>query len=203
MKEEETYVCPHIHPHNIKGSKPISQDVQVNMKCADEYQGDTVLAYPLLSGLVLDKVEHGGLLPTMGQPFPVQIAMEQRRKLRMMDTPYNHTTSGYPQPSDGHLRCGADAELQSKCKGDSTLLVGMGVGVAIPAQTSYVSLNFHKVLNKHASMKAQPFTTLSHITNHHNNHTKEISSYSSSPSPEGNREMPQHNGTSVIITNDR
>lgn len=204
-------VCPHPHPHANKDSKPLSQDVRHNTKGGGGPQGDRVLACPLFSGLVLGKGERGGLLHSMGQSLPVPMALEQRRRLCMMEAPYSHPAAGYPQPTDGHQKHGAAMELQTRsAEEDRRMLTGMGVGVGLPAQAPYMSLNFRKILSKNGSIKAHPFTTLSHIADSNSYHDKETAPYScnnqspsSSSSPESHREFPHYIGTSVIITNER
>ncbi|XP_076607253.1 single-minded homolog 2 [Chaetodon auriga] len=209
LKEE-----PYEHytlPHTTKDSKPLSQDDQHNTRVAEGLQGDQVLDCPLLSGLVLSKGEQGDLLHSMGQPLPVQMMLEQRRKLDIMDVPYIYPAAGYPQSSDGHQQCRAAVELQARsAEEDMRMVTGMGYGVRLPVQTPYMSLKFHKVLSKHGSIKTQPFTTLSHITDSHSYHNQEMASYScnsqstrSSSSPKSHREIPHYIGTSVIITNER
>ncbi|XP_074466906.1 single-minded homolog 2 isoform X2 [Sebastes fasciatus] len=189
--EASTEVCPHPRPHATKDSKPLGQEVQHNNpRGAEGPRGDRAPSCPLLSGLVLGKAEQGG----------VQMALEQRRRLCMMEAPYSHPAAGYPPPADGHQ------ELQARsAEEDRRMLIGMGVGVTLPAQAPYMSLNFHKVLGKHGSMKGPPFTTLSHIPDGHGYHGKEMASYSpsSGSSPESHRDIPHYIGTSVIITNER
>lgn len=188
VHSEVSQVGPHTRPNATKDSKPLTQDAQHNTRGADR-----ALACPLLSGLVLGKGEQGG------QPLPVQMALEQRRRLCMMEAPYSHP--GYTQPADGHQQHGAELQPRSAVE-DRRMLIGMG------AQAPYMSLNFHKVLGKHGSIKAPPFTSLSHITDGHSYHGKETASYScnspsSGSSPESHREIPHYIGTSVIITNER
>ncbi|KAM9348368.1 single-minded homolog 2 [Symphorus nematophorus] len=197
--------CPCPRPHATKDNKPLNQDVRHHTKGAEGPQGERVLACPLLSGLVLGKGEQGGLLHGVAQPLPVQVALEQRRRLCMMEAPYSHPAAGYP-PADGQQQRGGAAEQQPRsAEDDRRLLTGVGVGVGLPAQAPYMSLNFHKVLSRHGSVKGHPFTTLSHSY-----HGKETASYScnsqspsSSSSPESHRDIPHYIGTSVIITNER
>lgn len=184
--------CPHARPQAAKGGKPPSQDV---------LRGDRSLACPLLSGLVLGKGEQ------VSQTLPVQMVMEQRRRLCMME-------AGYPQPAAaaaaGNQQCEAAGELQPRGAEDGRrMLIGMGVGVGLP-QAPYMSLNFHQVLGKHSSIKTPPFTTLSHIADSQTYQGKDTASYScnsqspsSSSSPESHREISHYVGTSVIITNER
>lgn len=196
--------CPHARPQATKGSKPPGQDVVRNTRGAEGLRGDRSLACPLLSGLVLGKGEQ------VGQPLPVQMVMEQRRRLCMMEAPYSHRAAAYPQPAAGNQQCEAAAELQPRCAEDGRrMLIGMGVGVGLP-QAPYMSLNFHQVLGKHSSIKSPPFTTLSHIADSQTYQGKDTASYScnsqspsSSSSPESHREISHYVGTSVIITNER
>ncbi|XP_070839624.1 single-minded homolog 2 [Chaetodon trifascialis] len=209
LKEE-----PYEHytlPRTTMDSKPLSQDDQHNARGAEGLQGDQVLACPLLSGLVLSKGEQGDLVHSMGQPLPVQMMLEQRRKLGTMNAPYTYPAAGYPQSADGYQQCRAAMELQARsAEEDMRMVTGMRHGVRLPVQTPYMSLKFHKVLSKHGSIKTQPFTTLSHITDSHNYHNQEMASHScnsqstrSSSSPKNHREIPHYIGTSVIITNER
>ncbi|XP_059206939.1 single-minded homolog 2 [Centropristis striata] len=210
VHSEVSEVCPHPRSHTTKDSKPLNQEVQHNTRGAEGPRGDRGLPCPLLSGLVLGKCEQGGSLNTVNQPLPVQMALEQRRRLCMMEAPYSHTAAGYPTPADSQQQHGA-AELQHRsAEEDRRMLIGMGVGVGLQAQAPYMSLNFHKVLGKHGSIKAPPFTTLSHITDGY--HGKDTASYScnsqsqspsSGSSPESHRDIPHYIGTSVIITNER
>lgn len=210
VHSEVSEVCPNPHPHATKDSKPLSKDVRHNTRCAEGPRSDRAMACPLLSSLVLGKGEQGGSLHSMVQPFPLQMALEQKR-LCMLEAPYSHSAAGYPQHADGHQQCGDATELQPRsAEEDRRMLTDMGVGVGLPAQASYKSLNFHKVFGKHGSIKAPPFTTLSHITDGHSYHGKETASYScnsqspsSSSSPERHKEIPHYIGTSVIITNER
>uniref|UniRef100_A0AAY4EN81 Single-minded homolog 2 n=1 Tax=Denticeps clupeoides TaxID=299321 RepID=A0AAY4EN81_9TELE len=117
------------------------------------------------------------------QHLPVQVMLEQRRQLCMMEPPYGHR---------------ADSE-------EKKMFVGMGLG----AQAPYVSLNFHHVLAKHGSFQG-PTYTLGHLMDNYSYRGEEINPYlyksqspASSSSPETYREIPHYIGTSVIITNER
>ncbi|XP_040907870.1 single-minded homolog 2 [Toxotes jaculatrix] len=197
-------------PHATKDSKPLSHDVLHNTRGAEGLQGDRALAGPLISGLVLGKGEEVGSLHGMGQSLPVQMVLEQRRRLCVMEAPYSHTTAGYPQLADGNQQCEAAAELQPRsAEDDRRMLIGRGVGVGLP-QAPYMSLNFHQILGRHGSSKTPSFTTLSHIRDRPVSHNKDTASYScnsqspsSSSSPESHREIPHYIGTSVIITKER
>ncbi|XP_050924347.1 uncharacterized protein LOC108900063 [Lates calcarifer] len=207
---EVSDVCPNTRPHAIKDSKPFSQDVLHNARDVEGLQGDRALACPLLSGLVLGKGEQVGSLHGMDQSLPVQMVLEQRRRVCMMEAPYSHTAAAYSQPVDGNQQPESATELQPRsAEEDRKMLIGTGVGVGLP-QAPYMSLNFHQVLGKHSSVKRPPFTRLSHITESHIYHGKDMASYSfisqspsSSSSPESHREIPHYIGTSVIITNER
>lgn len=211
IHSEATEVCPQPCLHATNNSKLLSQCVRLGIRGAEGPRGDHALACPLLSGLVLGKCEQGGSLHSMSQPLPVQMALEQRRRLCMMEAPYGHPAGRYPQPADGHLQRGAAAELQPRsAEEDRKLLTSMDVGVGLQAQAPYMSLNFHKVLGKHGSLKAPPFTTLRRIRDGHSYHGKQMTFYScnsqspsSNLSPESHREIPHYVGTSVIITNER
>lgn len=191
-----TKVCPHAQPHAAKGSKALNQDMQYYAK------GDRALACPVLSSLVLGKGEHGGLLHGISQSLPVQIVLEQKKMLCMMETPYSHVAAEYHQPADDQQQFGAATEPQSRSAEDMRMLTGIGA--------PYMSLNFHQVLGKPGPIKASPVASLSNITDGHCYQGKEMVSYnctsqspSSSSSPESHRETPHCTGTSVIITNER
>ncbi|XP_034746698.1 single-minded homolog 2 [Etheostoma cragini] len=207
---EVSELCPHPRPHANKDSKPLNPEVQHHTRGGEGPGG-----FPLLSGLVRGKAEQGPL-PNGGQPLPVQMALEQRRRRCMMEAPYSPPAAGYPHPADGpqHQQYGAAAELlQPRAAGDDRrMFIGMGVGVGLPAQAPYMSLNFHKALGKNGSIKAPAFTTLSHMEDGHSCRGKETASYScnsqsqspsSGSSPDSHREIPHYIGTSVIITNER
>lgn len=202
--------CPHPYFHATKDRKSLSQDMQHNTRCAEKLQGDQALARPLLSGLILGKVEQGGSLHGISQPLHVQMVLEQRRRQHMIEAPYNNEAAGHSQPVDGHKH-EALTELQSSsAEGDRRMSVGMGVGVEFPVQAPYMSLNFQQVLGKHSSMKSLPFTTMSHISDSHSDHSKDMASYSctsqspsSSLASQSQREIPHYISTSVIKTNEK
>ncbi|XP_023260467.1 single-minded homolog 2-like [Seriola lalandi dorsalis] len=212
VHSEVSDVRPHSHLHATKDSKPSSQDVLINTRGTEGLRGDRDLACPFLSGLVLGKGEQVGSLPqtALSQPLPVQMVMEQRRRLCMMEAPYSRRAAGYPPPAAGNQQRDSAAELQARsAEDDRRMLIGMGVGMGLP-QAPYMSLNFHQVLGKPGSIKTPPFTTLSHITDSQVYHCKDTASYScnsqspsSSSSPESHREISHYIGTSVIITNER
>ncbi|KAM9847010.1 single-minded homolog 2 [Aulostomus maculatus] len=179
-----------------------------NKSCEDGHHGPlTERGCPLLSGLVVGKGEQGGLL---GKPVPVQMVLEQRRMLYMMKAPYSHAAAVYPPTADVHGQCAATVELEPRsAERDKDMWIGMGVGMGLPTQTPYVSLNFHQMLGKHSSIKTSPFSTLTHMTDSYRYHSKETSSCrcNTSPNPRppcrSHREIPHYIGTSVIIAKER
>ncbi|CAJ1064465.1 single-minded homolog 2 [Xyrichtys novacula] len=174
----------YLHPHLLKDSKPPNKDFHLNTKGSRGPAGDRVIACPLLRGLVRGKGEH-----SIGQSLPVHFAMEQRRRLCMMETPYSYPTRDYPLLTDVPQRCGLTKDLQPTSAGeDRRAQPGSMVGAGLP------------VFGKPCSILDPPYTTQSH-----GYHTKETASYSpsSSSSPESHREVPHYIGTSVIITNER
>ncbi|KAF7643483.1 hypothetical protein LDENG_00238600 [Lucifuga dentata] len=200
-------VCPQLRPHATKDSKQLlSQDTRQHARGAEGPRGDKAPACPVLSGLVLGKSEQVGSLHGVGPPLPVQMVLEQRRRLCMMEAPYSRPAARYPQPADSCWQYGAAMDLELKSGEDRKMWIGM----ELPAQAPYMSLNFHQVLGKHGSLKAPPFATLSHITDSYGYHGKESASYGSyshsprpSSSPDSHEDVPQYISTSVIITNDR
>ncbi|KAM7398667.1 hypothetical protein PAMA_006531 [Pampus argenteus] len=208
VHSKESGVYSHPRLHATKDTKFLSQDGRHSTRGDEGPQDDRALACPLLSSMVMGKGEQGESLHSMGQPLPVQMVLEQRRMLYMMDTPYSHPASEYPQPADSQQH-GAAVELEPRsAEKDRKMWIGMGVGVGLPAQAPYMPLNFHQVLGKHSSIKASPFTTLNHMTDY-SYHGKERASYScnnqspgSSSSPDSHKEIPHYIGTSVIITNE-
>ncbi|XP_037324413.2 single-minded homolog 2 [Pungitius pungitius] len=191
---------PHPRPQSGSDVKRLGQELRHNARGAEGPPGDRGLACPLISGLVPARAEQGG--PLHG----AQVALEQSRRRCMMEAPCSHPAAAYPQAASSLQRHGAAAELQPRsAEEDRRMLIGMGVGVGLPTQNPYVSLNFHKVLGKPGSIKAPAFTTLSHVTDGHSYHGNRCNSQSpsSDSSAESHREMPHYIGTSVIITNDR
>uniref|UniRef100_A0A8C8HPJ3 Uncharacterized protein n=1 Tax=Oncorhynchus tshawytscha TaxID=74940 RepID=A0A8C8HPJ3_ONCTS len=145
--------------------------------------GEKLLSCPLLSNSVLGKVscEQSRSFHGLGQPFPMQVVLEQRRRLCMMESPYSHSATGPLEHTD-----------------------------SLPTQAPYVSLNLHHVLAKHSSFQAPPYAALGHLTDSYGYRGDEMGSYdyksqspASSSSPEIHREIPHYIGTSVIITNER
>uniref|UniRef100_A0A3Q1ISA4 SIM bHLH transcription factor 2 n=1 Tax=Anabas testudineus TaxID=64144 RepID=A0A3Q1ISA4_ANATE len=168
---------------HLQSDPPLSLQRPASGCQEPKLQGDQALARPLLSGLILGKVEQGGSLHGISQPLHVQMVLEQRRRQHMIEAPYNNEAAGHSQPVDGHKH-EALTELQSSsAEGDRRMSVGMGVGVEFPVQAPYMSLNFQQVLGKHSSMKSLPFTTMSHISDSH--------------------KIPHYISTSVIKTNEK
>lgn len=167
-------------------------------------QGDQALACSLFTGLVLGKDERGSLLGGMGQHFPVQVVLEQKK-----GAPCKYPTAGYARPTDGHRKPGAAAELEKRAaQEDRGLFRGVGVGVELATQSPYMSLNFHQVLSKRGSFKVRPFSALSHVTEANSRQDRGSACYASDspyskPPCESHRDFPSYIGTSVIITNRR
>ncbi|XP_063058189.1 single-minded homolog 2 [Engraulis encrasicolus] len=155
---------------------------------------------------------------TLRQHLPMQMVLDQRRKLCMMESSSSSSSSSYSHHHH-HLHHRGGCRLTEPC-GAEEKRVYMGMGVAgLGAQTPYVSLNFHHVLAKHGSFQgsssaaaaaAAAAYTLSHLTDNYGYRGEEIGPYlyksqspASSSSPESHREIPHYIGTSVIITNER
>ncbi|KAM6970066.1 single-minded homolog 2 [Aplochiton taeniatus] len=179
-------------------------------------------ACPLLGGSVLGRgsCEQARSLHSLGQPFPMQVVLEQRRKLCMMDAQYSHAAGAQLEQANGSGERGAPKLLEPVSGEEDRRMwmgmgvgVGVGVGVGLAAQAPYVSLNLHQVLAKHGSFQAPPYSAaLSHLTDGYGYHGDEAGAYgyknhqshsSSGSSPESHREIPHYIGTSVIITNER
>lgn len=166
--------------------------------------GDRALACSLFTGLVLGKDEQGSLLSTMGQPFPVQVVLEQKK-----GAPYKCPMAGFHLPTDGHLRHGAAAQLERRAaQEDWGLFGGVGVGVELAAQSPYMSLNLHQVLSKRGSLKVHPLTGLSQVREASDGQDGGSACYASGslyskPPCESHTDIPSYIGTSVIITNKR
>ncbi|KAM4619753.1 single-minded homolog 2 [Polymixia lowei] len=193
---------------------PYNQDIRYKPARGGEgLGGNKPLPCPLLSGLVLSKgsCDQSRSFHGMGQTFPMQVVLEQRRRLCMMETPYGHQAARYPEHADSHKERGTPEESKSGEKERKMWIgMGVGVGVGVPAQAPCVSLNLHQVLGSHGSLKSPPYATISHLTESYDYHGNELASYSynskspaSSPSSESHREIPHYISTSVIITNER
>ncbi|KAJ7996982.1 hypothetical protein DPEC_G00224170 [Dallia pectoralis] len=178
--------------------------------------GEKPLSCPLITGSALGKAscEQSRSLHGLGQSCPMQMVLEQRRRLCMMESPYSQSATGPLEHTDSSGERGGPKLLEPEVGGEEErrLWMGMGVGmgVGLPAQTPYVSLNLHHVLAKHGSFQAPPYTAISHLTDNYGFRGNEIGPYSyksqspaSSSSPETDREIPHYIGTSVIITNER
>lgn len=177
---------PQSHLHNSiqegaearKLSKDPAERAEMTMPCR------------LLSKSTYDqpRVCHG--LQNLSQNLPMQMMLEQKRRLHMTETPYN------PQGQQHSVRGHCDASRVE----ERTVLKG---------QTPYVSLNLHHVLAKHSSFPAVPYS-LGHLTDSYSYRGEELNSYlyrSQSPasrtSPENHGQIPHYIGTSVIISNER
>lgn len=128
-------------------------------------------------------------LQNLSQNFPMQMMLEQKRRLHMIETPYDNP-QGQQQSARGHC----DATRGD----DRTVLKG---------QAPYVSLNFHQVLAKHSPFQAVPYS-LGRLTDSYRG--EELNPYlyrgqspASRPSPENHGQIPHYIGTSVIISNER
>lgn len=124
----------------------------------------------------------------LSQNLPMQMMLEQKRRLHMTETPYN------PQAQQQSARGHCDATRGE----ERTVLKG---------QAPYVSLNLHHVLAKHSSFPAVPYS-LGHLTDSYRG--EELNPYlyrgpspASRPSPENHGQIPHYIGTSVIISNER
>ncbi|XP_051541584.1 single-minded homolog 2-like [Myxocyprinus asiaticus] len=132
---------------------------------------------------------------------PTQIVLQQRRRTRVMDTTYK-ACADLAEESNGE-RCTPRQPEPSDLE-DKRILAG----TSLQAQMPYVSINFHHVLTKHASLPPAVYA-LSHLTDSFSDRGEEVNPYlyriqspSSSPSPEGHH-VPHYISTSVIISNER
>ncbi|XP_055065073.1 single-minded homolog 2 [Misgurnus anguillicaudatus] len=132
--------------------------------------------------------------PGLGRHLPVQMVLEQRRRLCVTDVPYE---------ANDRQRCPDRLPEQNSLE-ERRLLLEM----SLPPQSSFVSLNVHHVLAKRSSFPSGPYA-LSHLTENYGYRGEEVNpclyrtqSPTSSPSPEG-RHVPHYIGTSVIISNER
>ncbi|XP_048872147.1 single-minded homolog 2 isoform X2 [Brienomyrus brachyistius] len=163
-----------------------------------------------LSGSLLDRAscEHLKPLQGLGAHLPMQVMLEQRRRLCLMDSQYGHL--GAPHADSNGDR--ETPELMEQPQGgagraEEEQRSGFA-GVGIPSQAPYVSLNFHHVLAKHGSLQGTPYTLAGHLADSYSYRGEEINPYAyrgQSPpsSPETHREIPHYIGTSVIISNER
>ncbi|XP_041718886.2 single-minded homolog 2-like [Coregonus clupeaformis] len=185
--------------------------------------GEKPLSCPMLNSSVLGKAscKQSRSLHGLVQPFPMQVVLEQRRRLCMMESPYSHSATGPLEHTDCNGERRTPKLLEAEAVEEERRMwmgvgvevgVGMGVGVGagLPAQAPYVSLNLHHVLAKHSSFQAPPYAALGHLTDSYGYRGDEMGSYgyksqspASSPSPETHKEIPHYIGTSVIITNER
>lgn len=156
------------------------------------------LGSPVLSKASCD---HPRPLHGLGQHLPMQVVLEQRRRLCMMESPYGQHPSLEQADSDGERGAGGLRTLEHGAEDEQRVLMG---------QAPYVSLNFHHVLAKHGSFQAPPYALAGHLTDSYGYRGAEMNPYlyknqspASSSSPEMHREIPHYIGTSVIITNER
>ncbi|XP_053702411.1 single-minded homolog 2 [Synchiropus splendidus] len=164
-------VFQHCRPHVTRGSKSSG-----HLRSRAGHAGGADLSCPLLSSLVVGKEEQGGF-----QHLPVQMVLEQRRMLYMMEAPYRRGAA--TQHAEERVAAG---ELERE-----RMWFGMG-------QSPYVSLNFQQLLG------SSHFGSLSHVTDgYHGKDSYNQQSPDSSLSPKGPREIPHYIGTSVIIANER
>ncbi|XP_036451721.1 single-minded homolog 2 [Colossoma macropomum] len=163
-------------------------------------RGEMSVPCPLLAGGMLGKsnCEQPRMSQGLSQHLPMQMVLEQRRRLRSAEAPF--------EPQSGHLgHCDSNGERRVARGEERRVLMGMG----LQAQSPFVSLNFHHVLAKHGSFPATPYS-LSHLTDSYGYRGEELHPYlyrgqspASSPSPESHSEIPHYIGTSVIISNER
>lgn len=136
----------------------------------------------------------------MGQHFPVQVVLEQKKGPQ-----YKYPTGGYGLPPDSHQRLGSPVELELEkrpAQEERGLLRGVGVGVELATQSPYMSFNFHQVLSKRGSFKVRQVREPSHRQDRGPACCGSQRPYSK-PSCERLRELPSYIGTSVIIANKR
>ncbi|KAG9351551.1 hypothetical protein JZ751_022802, partial [Albula glossodonta] len=141
---------------------------------------------------------HPRPLHSLGQHLPMQVVLEQRRRLCMMESPYAHH-AGLEQADNNGDRGGPHRPIEQGGEEEQRMFMG---------QTPYVSLNFHHVLAKHGPFQAPSYTLAGHLTDSYS-YREEVNPYiyksqspASSSSPETHREIPHYIGTSVIITNE-
>lgn len=169
---------------------------------------------PVFSSSVFAKASCDQARPLhgLGQHLPMQVMLEQRRRLCVMESSYaqrsDHPASQHVDSSGGGGGGGerGSPRLLEPCGAeDKRMFMGVGLGSHNP----YVSLNLHHVLAKHSSFQG-PAYALGHLTDNYSYRGEEINPYlyksqspASSSSPESHREIPHYIGTSVIITNER
>lgn len=162
-------------------------------------QGDQALACSLFTGLVLGKEERGGLLSSVGQHFPVQVVLEQKRGPQ-----YKYPPAGQGLPPDGLQKQGSSVEPEKRSAREERG-VFRGVGVELAAQSPYMSFNLHQVLSKRGSLKVRPLSQARGAS------SQQEPAWAccgperpyARPPCERLRELPSYIGTSVIITNRR
>ncbi|MCJ8742500.1 hypothetical protein PDJAM_G00082750 [Pangasius djambal] len=177
---------PQSHLHN-----PIQGSAEAR-KFSKDHTERAEMAMPcrLLSKSTYDQPRVCQGLQNLSQNLPMQMMLEQKRRLHMTDKPYN--PQGQQQPARGYCDATRGEER--------TVLKG---------QAPYVSLNLHHVLAKHSSFPAVPYS-LGHLTDSYSYRGEELNPYlyrgqspASRPSPENHGQIPHYIGTSVIISNER
>ncbi|CAL8365215.1 unnamed protein product [Lota lota] len=175
--------------------------------------GGKPLPCPLFGSLVLSKGLYEQPRSFHGQAFPMQLMLDQRRRVPVVEASSHYKGSGYQHHPAGVGQHASPEELEAETleKEERRMWIGMGVGVGVggPAQPPYVSLNLHQVFsNRSSALKAPPYTAL--FADGYGCHGNDAVSYSDKsqspalgPAQGGQREIPHYIGTSVIITNER
>lgn len=177
---------PQSHHHN-----PIQGSAEARKLSKDSAEpAEMPVPCRLLSKNAYDQPRVCQGLQHLSQNLPMQMMLEQKRRLHMNETPYN--PQGQQQSARGHYDA-TRAEERTVLKG----------------QAPYVSLNIHHVLAKHSSFPAVPYS-LGHLTDSYSYRGEELNPYlyrgqspASRPSPENHGQIPHYIGTSVIISNER
>lgn len=174
----------HLH-HPIQGSaeaRKLSKD--------SAERAEMAVPCRLLNKTTYDQPRVCQGLQNLSQNLPMQMMLDQKRRLHMNETAYN--PHGQQQSDRGH--CDAT-------RGEERTVV--------KGQAPYVSLNLHQVLAKHSSFPAVPYS-LGHLTDSYGYRGQELNPYlhrgqspASRPSPENHGQIPHYISTSVIISNER
>ncbi|XP_062391572.1 single-minded homolog 2 [Sardina pilchardus] len=203
--KEEPYETPPQHVTKEDSKMLFSRDPKDSLDAAEKCSNPC----SMFGGPAFAKAscEQARPLHSLGQHLPMQVMLEQRRRLCMMESSYTHRSD---HPGSDHMDSGGGdrgtPKLVEQCGAeDKRMFMGVGLGGHSP----YVSLNLHHVLAKHSSFQG-PAYTLGHLTDNYSYRGEEINPYlyksqspASSSSPESHREIPHYIGTSVIITNER
>ncbi|XP_023691122.2 single-minded homolog 2 [Paramormyrops kingsleyae] len=159
-------------------------------------------------GLDRASCEHLKPLQGLGAHLPMQVMLEQRRRLCLMESQYGHLGTEHAD-SNGDRETPELMEQPQGGAGRAEEEPRSGfAGVGIQNQAPYVSLNFHHVLTKHGSLQGTPNTLAGHLADGYSYRGEQMNPYAyrdQSPpsSPETHREIPHYIGTSVIISNER